>query len=80
MKPDDLILKTDAALKKVFARVTLVSPYYEMLREIQQDIYKYQNRKEIAVKMQKEGKTIREIAKYLGYKHPGSVTSILPQK
>lgn len=34
----------------------------------------------LAHKLKKEGKTIREIAKLLGYKHPGSITNLLSKK
>ena len=80
MKANDLINKTDECLKKLFARHSINEPYYTMLRELQQDIYKYKNRKVFAEKLRGQGKTIREIAKEMGYKHPGFITNLLKLK
>ena len=33
--------------------------------------------REIAIALKKDGKTYREIAKTLGYKHPGSITNLI---
>jgi len=34
----------------------------------------------IAISLKKKGHTIREIAKFLGYKHPGSISHLLNKK
>lgn len=77
MNEKQLIKKTEKIIKDVLSKVPLKSPHYEMLRELQKDILLYNDRKKIAKSMRKRGATIREIAKELGYKHPGSITYLL---
>lgn len=73
----EIIKKTSIALSNVFKRMVIKEPYYTMLRELQQDIYRLENKKETASNLRKRGKSIRQIAKEMGYKHPGSVSHLL---
>ena len=79
MNETEIINKTSDVLKKVFSRVALHEPYYTLLRELQRDIHLWETRKERAAELKSKGKTIREIAKEMGYKHPGSISHLLSQ-
>lgn len=75
--PKKIIDKTEKIIELLFKRVALVEPYYTLLRELQADIHFYKTREQSARKMRKKGASIRQIAKALGFKHPGSVTHLL---
>lgn len=79
MTEKQIINKTSEVLKKVFSRVPLSEPYYTMLRELQGEIYLYETRKERAKKLKSQGKTVRQIAKEMGYNHPGSISYLLAE-
>lgn len=88
-----IIDETETFLKRLFARVALHSPYYEEARVLQDNIARFKQGLETPArkaKLDKNGKlaeaakhfkegglTIREIAKIMGYKHPGSISHLL---
>lgn len=47
--------------------------------EIEAVISKSQTNRPLAKKLAAQGLTVREIAKYLGYKNPGSVSNLLKE-
>lgn len=77
LSKDELIERSEYVLNRILQRVALVSPFYDMATVLRSEIRKHRSAPQIAKALRKNGYTIREIAKELGLKHPGSVHHIL---